>query len=381
MSRGIVGQYVALAESITAWGMGAYDFDHELRSEVEGLVRDLGFNEDWSDPEIDRAFWAGEVLSALYWRLGRELNAYDSEGNPRLGTSGWKKLNEYQDRLHALRGFVSNARKSVSQESVVAEPIENIAPLIREAGAGIRPLVIMVENHMGETASLRSIRDQLGDVAIVHSSISYAGLLATAQEEEVVHSRRAIVLTDAGDMQPYKTPRKNEFSYPALEELRKRYPRRGLIIVGKVDKYTGKPSPTFPPMLKEKYGRYGSPRDEARFWLIAKSAGARLVMVRDSGWVGYSPNQLSSAIINRLERLGPGTPVHTLDGVRYYVGPATPRQVQRFGLAPGATESGMHLFVHLRGPGGAKRARLELAPQKAQRLTSGVEIWSEYDIG
>lgn len=376
----VIDQYLVLAQSVITWGSGAYDNEPEMIREVEGLTRDLGFEEEWSDPEVDRSFWSGEVLGALYWRLSNELNAHDSDGNPRLGTSGWKQLNEYQDRLNALRGFVSNARKSVSQASVVAEPIENIAPLIREAGAGIRPLVIMVENHMGETASLRSIREQLGDVVIVHSSISYAGLLAIAQEEEVVHSRRAIVLTDAEDMQPYKTPRKNEFSYPALEELRKRYPHRGLIIVGKVDKYPGKPVPTFPPTLKEKYGRYDSPRDEARFWLIAKSAGARLVTVLDSGWVGYSPNQLSSSLINRLERLGPGTAVRTPAGVRHYVGPATPRQVQRFGLAPGANESGMHLLVHLRGPGGAKRARHETGPQKSQRLPLGVEIWSEYDI-
>lgn len=40
MSRGIVGQYVALAESITAWGIGAYDFDHELRSRL-GIQRGL----------------------------------------------------------------------------------------------------------------------------------------------------------------------------------------------------------------------------------------------------------------------------------------------------------------------------------------------------
>lgn len=104
-------------------------------------------------------------------------------------------------------------------------------------------------------------------------------------------------------------------------------------------------------------------------------------ILKRMGHSGMTPNQLSSPVISRLERLGPGATVRTPSGARYYVGPATPRHVQKFGLAPGASESGMHLFVHVRGPGGAKVARdLTTPTKKSHKLPSGIEIWSEYDV-
>jgi hypothetical protein len=161
---------------------------------------------------------------------------------------------------------------SLTRQWTRSKLIEDVAPLVRAAGTpGGRPVVFLVKSKTSAAPTERMIdqnlpgakasgTDQLSNAKFVHSTLSYAGILAEAG------TGRPLVFYDAQE-----AARGNTLF--GLVELREKFPRQPVLMVGYTD-------------WRED--------DAHAVQLAAAALGARLIVQEESRWYEYVPGAVSN---------------------------------------------------------------------------------------
>jgi hypothetical protein len=164
-------------------------------------------------------------------------------------------------------------QRSLTRQWTRAKTLADVEPLVRAAGKpGGRPVVFLVSSRESQKPTEHMIAQILPGSEFVHSSLSYAGILAHAK----TLNGHPLVFYDAQDLKS---------GLFALVELRKQDPNQPILAVGHAESTL--------PTLIGRPAAYSS-ADEQIVKQAAAALNARLVVQEDGRWVEYTPGLVSN---------------------------------------------------------------------------------------